>query len=70
MPMLLRPTRPPGSGLAKASHHAGKSAGEKAAGNGSSGTGKAEGILVAEVLLLLLVGRSWAKACSASASRL
>jgi Kef-type K+ transport system membrane component KefB/nucleotide-binding universal stress UspA family protein len=28
-----------------------------AAGNGSSGTGKAEGILVAEILLLLVVGR-------------
>jgi Kef-type K+ transport system membrane component KefB/nucleotide-binding universal stress UspA family protein len=30
---------------------------QAAAGNGSSGTGKAEGILVAEILLLLVVGR-------------
>src|SRR4029079_11757793 len=29
----------------------------RAAGNGSSGTGRAEAILVAEVLLLLIVGR-------------
>ena len=34
----------------------GKQAG-KAAGNGTSGSGKSEGILVAEVVLLLLVGR-------------
>jgi Kef-type K+ transport system membrane component KefB/nucleotide-binding universal stress UspA family protein len=32
-------------------------AGHAAAGNGSSGSGKSEGILVAEVLLLLIVGR-------------
>ena len=38
----------------------GQKAGEKkgkTAGNGSSGTGRTEGILVAEVLLLLIVGR-------------
>jgi len=35
----------------------GPSAEGKAAGNGSSSSGKAEGLLVAEVLLLLLVGR-------------
>jgi Kef-type K+ transport system membrane component KefB/nucleotide-binding universal stress UspA family protein len=35
----------------------GKSSKGAAAGNGSSGTGKAEGILVAEILLLLVVGR-------------
>src|ERR1700748_302420 len=29
----------------------------KAAGNGSSATGKAEGLLIAEILLLLVVGR-------------
>ena len=36
---------------------AAKPAQEKAAGNGASGSGKAEGLLVAEVLLLLFVGR-------------
>jgi Kef-type K+ transport system membrane component KefB/nucleotide-binding universal stress UspA family protein len=34
-----------------------KQSGGRTAGNGSSSTGKAEGILVAEVLLLLVVGR-------------
>ena len=37
---------------AEAAHHAGA-----AAGNGASSSGKAEGLLVAEVLLLLVVGR-------------
>jgi Kef-type K+ transport system membrane component KefB/nucleotide-binding universal stress UspA family protein len=44
---------------AEAAHHgiAAQVTGHAAAGNGSSGSGKSEGILVAEVLLLLIVGR-------------
>jgi Kef-type K+ transport system membrane component KefB/nucleotide-binding universal stress UspA family protein len=45
---------------AMAATHSGMAAhaaGGAAAGNGSSGTGRAEGLLVAEILLLLIVGR-------------
>ena len=44
----------PGPSAKTGELHAGKGA---AAGNGSSSTGNAEGLLVAEVVLLLLVGR-------------